>query len=235
VADTDNGKSDAIGAITKGFDQYEYVAIIVPGLALLLGLSIALPGRLPWTFDKDLSVGAFGIFLIAAYVSGHVLRAIGDVAEPRFWKCCGGLPTEWVLNDKHKLLGDLQKQKLAKAVQSLLAVADEIVLSNYDSKRVEWQGITRQIYAKVSDAGHTARVDAFNRTLGMMNGVTVAFVVVGFLFAAKSYRAGVFSSETTLFSALAFIAAAFTLHRFYIFGILYARELFVQFLEIQKS
>lgn len=232
--------SDIIGAITKGFDQYEYVAIIVPGLALLLGVSIAAPGRLPWTFDKDLTIGAFGIFLIAAYIAGHVLRAIGDVAERYFWRMCGGQPTEWVLNpnDKHQLLSGAQRQKLQTAVQPLLAKTQptpEIPLSDYQSKLGEWQGVTRSIYAKVSQAGRAGRIDVFNRTLGMMNGVTIAFGLVGVLFAIKSYRAGAFQSQTTLLSALAFIAAAFTLRRFYAFGTYYGRELFVQFLEVQKT
>lgn len=232
---SDNGNSDAIGGITKGFDQYEYVAVIVPGLAFLLGLSLAMPGRLPWTFDKDLSIGAFGIFLIAAYVVGQVLRAIGDVVERYFWRWCGGQPTEWVTNKAHTLLDDAQEKDLAKKVQSLLGATAAINLSDYQSKPAEWQAITRRIYAKVSQAGHADRIDVFNRTLGMMNGVTIAFLAIGSLFAAKSCRAGVFLSETTLLSALAFIAAAFTLHRFYAFGTYYGRELFVQFLEVQKA
>lgn len=228
--DADDAKSDVIGAITKGFDQYEYVAVIVPGATLLFGVSLVLPDRL-WTFDKDLGIGAAVILLIGAYIAGHVLRAIGDLAEPWLWKLRGGMPTEWVTREQQKLLDQEQKEKLTMKVRSLLGNS-AIRLSDYKSKPGEWQAVTRRIYAKVKRGGHADRVDVFNRTLGMMSGVTVALLLICLLFALKSWRAGVLLSQTTLWSALALIAAALTLHRFYAFGVYYARELFVEFLEV---
>jgi hypothetical protein len=218
--------------ITKGFDQYEYVAVIIPGATLLFALSIAFPDRFPLTFDKNLSLGALGIFLIAAYVTGHVLRAIGDIAEKGFWWWFGGQPTEWVIENKRKLLDETQRRDLVTAVKTLLGL--EINLSDYvpKEKRGEWQAVTRQIYAAVSRAGLSVRVDAFNRSGGMMMGITISLATLAPLFVIRAFSQ--FWCYAVLFGVLALILGAL-LFRFYLFGVSYARELYVQFLNLART
>jgi hypothetical protein len=67
--------------ISQYFDQYAYVAVIAPGAALLFGLLLVWPGIFPDGASSETSLGALGVFLIAACIAGQILRAIGDVAE----------------------------------------------------------------------------------------------------------------------------------------------------------
>jgi ABC-type multidrug transport system fused ATPase/permease subunit len=231
VAETASGQ---IGAITQSFDTYEYTAVIIPGATLLVGLLIAFQDAFPSAFNKDLTLGAFGMFLVAAYVVGQVLRAIGDLAEKRLWDMRGGQPTEWVLNDNdvHKLLDASQRAQLTQAVRELLA-SPTLNLSDYAEKKEEWQAVTRRIYAKVSGLGRSARIDAFNRTFGMMNGITIAFLVLAVIFLIEAALSG--KPWFLLFAVLAVAFAAVTLNRFFQFGKYYGRELFVQFLDSVQS
>jgi hypothetical protein len=221
--------SDQLGAITKSFDAYEYVAVIIPGATLLAGLVIAFANPFPWSLSKDLSIGALGMFLIAAYVAGQVLRAVGDFAEKGLWHLRGGQPTEWVLkkNDIHQLLDGDQRNELTQALQTLLASPD-LDLSAYDGNAEKWQAVTRRIYANVNAAGHNARIDAFNRTMGMMIGLTIAFIVLAVVYLVMALSGG--WHWFLLFAAFAVVFAAATLHRFFAFGKHYGRELYVQFL-----
>lgn len=266
----EQGESNKLSAITNSFDQYEYVAVIMPGAAFLFGLMIALPGRLPWTVDKDFSLGLLGIFLVAAYVAGQILRAIGDVVENPFWQRFGGQPTTWVLapnkaeakagdggqSKKRGLLDPDQTTQLETRLKALTGGSRDFRYYAEPERRGEWQAVTRRIYATVYKAGQSARVDAFNRTGGLMIGLTVALAATGLLLWTEAlWRSGLIAplaSETTdvhgllisglshlqelaLFGAIALTLAGLTLYRFYVFGILYGRELFVQFLDLPSA
>ena len=220
--------ADQLGGITKSFDQYEYVAIIIPGATLLIGLLIALPGWLPVTIDKDFSLGAFGMFLIAAYVAGQVLHAIGEVAEREFWRFWHGMPTDWVVENKPKLLDDGQWKNLPDAIKKLLG--QEITLEHYKSDRKGWRALVRQIYVVVNAAGRTARIDAFNRTYGLMSGMTIALLILAAVFGIEVWCGGALISKATLGCAVALVSAGFTLGRLYASGVSYGRELFSEFL-----
>lgn len=236
------GSSDHSDAITKSFDQYEYVAVIVPGAALLLGLHMVWPEHLALTADREITLGTFGMFVIAAFVVGQILRAIGDLAEKGFWWLFGGMPTEWVLEDIPNLVGPSPVQEFkpklldedqTKRLNASLKLNKPIDRKNYNSD--EWQAETRQIYSKVRQAGQSGRIDAFNRTLGMMNGLTVALVLIALAFGIKALCSAPAWQHPALFAAVALVLAALTLYRFYIFGKLYGRELFVQFLALKPE
>jgi len=255
----DNGtkkESDQANGLAKSFDQYEYVAVITPGAALLLGLLLTFPGILPGKSDSDIGLGALGIFLVAAYVAGQILRAIGDVAEKKLWRYVGGMPTEWILRPDlaerikqlrwHKWLPDIgslldkqQEHDLKARVDKLFNVKfDEFVVTDDDASKREkkfddWQAITRRIYTTVLAAKKNARVDAFNRTYGMMVGITVALAITS---AALWVQALVTDDlKRALLGVLAFIVANFTMYRAFVFGKLYARELYVSFLAATKT
>lgn len=233
--DKDKGKEkekDAglVGAITKSFDQYEYIAVITPGATLLLGLALVAFEKLPWTGEKDIGLGFLGMFLIAAYVTGQFLRAIANGIEWAFWKCCGGMPTDWVAQDKQSLLDGTQKARLQDQLKTLLGAPIEWSALRADPEK--WRGITRQIYAKVSVAGRSFRIDAFNRSYGMMLGLTVALLALAALCWTHPWLDLSWPARSKYIGGLALALAALTLYRAYLFGVSYGRELFVQFLEL---
>jgi hypothetical protein len=218
------------GAITKSFDQYEYVAVITPGATLLLGLALVAFEQFPWTSEKDIGVGFLGLFLVAAYVTGQFLRAIGDGLDWLLWKCLGGMPTDWVVQSGQSLLDDAQRKKLEGRLQVLLG--EKVTLDNFGSQPEKWRGITRQIYVAVSTAQRSARIDAFNRSYGMMIGLTVALLVLGILCCTHPLFDLSWPDRSRYIGALALALAALTLYRAYLFGKSYGRELLVQFLEL---
>jgi hypothetical protein len=204
----------------KNFDQYEYVAVIIPGATLLLGLSIEWPQYLHMASEnKELSLGELGLFLVAAFIAGQMLQSVGDLLEPLLWAPAGGLPTDWV-RKPDRLISPGQRTQLQTRVRTLIA-QDDFNLDTVDTGK--WFSITRQIYGKINAAKLADRLDAFNRTYGLMRGFAIALIVLAIVFFtfdnARQYLG---------FGALAL--AILALIRFYLFGKIYGRELFAQFL-----
>ncbi len=235
--------SDQASGFAKSFDQYEYVAVITPGAALLFGLYLVLRPNIPFSDLKDIGIGTFGAFLVAAYVIGHILRAVGDVFE-ELWLIFGGRPSEWVLQENPQKRGLLNAQQLGELVTRVDKLGfefDTMQLKPKDGycarrKKFEsWQAVTRQIYIDVRKAKNSGRVDVFNRTYGMMVGITVALLIVALLLLVKSYMAGFGWTEATIGCVIALILVGFSLYRTYLFGKLYARELYVSFLDLAKA
>jgi hypothetical protein len=236
-SDSENGKSAGdIGGITKSFDQYEYIGVVIPGATLLFGLLLIWSEPFRASISKDFSLGSLGLFVIAAYVVGHIVRALGDLLEAVFWACFGGMPTDWAPDNKRHLLDDNQREALKLHLRSLLKKKD-LTLEQYKDNRQEWRAIIREIYAAVARAKMSARVDVFNRTYGLMIGITMADIIIGLVLVvqvALCDAANLPVPERTAISIaiMAFVVAILTMHRAFLFGRSYARELFVQFLEL---
>jgi hypothetical protein len=209
-------------ADSKTFDQYEYVAVITPGLVFLFGLSQVWPQQLDLSNYKDVSVGALGLILVAGYVAGQGLRAVGEPLEWLFWKALGGMPTDWVLKTKTWLISGPDRNKVEEQVQTLLK-QPQFKFATVKDKIGHWHSLTRQIYAAISKAGHASRIDAFNRTYGLMRGFTIALVALGIVFL-------IFDPDQRWLAGVAFVLAALAFFLFFQSAISYARELFAQFL-----
>lgn len=236
-SDNGNGKgAGGIGGITKSFDQYEYIGVVIPGATLLFGLLLIWSEPFRSSISKDFSLGALGLFVIAAYVVGHIVRALGDFFEAVFWACFGGLPTDWAPENKHHVLDKNQREALKTHLRVLLKKKD-LTLEQYKNNRQEWRAVIREVYAAVARAKASARVDVFNRTYGLMIGITMALMIIGVALLAQ-VRLGdpaslpVPGRAAIVIVILTFIAAILTAHRAFLFGRSYARELFVQFLEL---
>jgi hypothetical protein len=205
------------------FDQYEYVAVITPGAALLLGLSLEWPQHLHLVSNKELSLGDLGLFLVAAYLTGQLVQALAEFLDRGFWMAVGrGLPTDWVRRPDNGLISNDQRDRLQDRLRAQLGQA------NLDLAKVPndaWYGITRQVYAAVSAANRAARIDAFNRTYGLMRGVAVAFLILTVVY-------WIAEPGRWWLGAGALILAGLSALRFYYFGQDYARELFVQYLAL---
>jgi hypothetical protein len=242
-ADSDDKKdSGGLGAIGKNFDQYEYVAVITPGAALLIGILLLWHDNVPLDASKETGLGALGLFLVAAFVAGQILQAIGESLARIMWRCCGGMPSEWVLlkDPPSPLLDPDQKQELSTRIKELWNVDfEKLTVETKDPKRAEkfdeWQAVTRRINIKVANAHKGGRINAFNRTYGMMIGLTVAILFVAVFLLKRIPFAGAGPLKAGVLCLLAFAIAGFMLHRAYVFGKLYARELFVSFLEVTKT
>lgn len=197
------------------FDSYETTGIVVPGAALLFGLWLIFPNSLPSGIElKDISLGAFGIFAVAAFCVGHLLQSPANLIESALWSLCGR-PTERMVGNPRALAAS-QRALLRERVRQLLGLdAPEV-----EAGAAEWHPIVRAIAAAITAAGRSARMDKFNATYGLHRGLATSLLIV----AVVALVAGKLSF------AIAFaIACAFAAMRAIRFAKHYATELWTQF------
>jgi hypothetical protein len=208
----------------KTFDFYEFAGVLAPGAVFLFSLTVLLP-QLGSAMGRDnMTIGNLGIFVILSYVTGHLVQAAGNVLERAMWKPFGGMPTHWVRKHRQSLLAPAQREALATKLKTKLGLALPEELSKLDQRA--WSGITSQIYACVQCAGASNRIDIFNANYGMFRGIAAAIFLTQ---TALLFLHGINHWKISLVLALALAAS---LYRMFRFGKHYARELFVQFLQL---
>ncbi len=208
----------------RKLEFYEFVGVVAPGALLLFGLANIFQDVNSLLHDKQITFGELGLFLILAYIAGHLVQGIGNGVERVWWACSGGWPTDWVRTGKHQILAPAQLKILPLRVQENLRISCPDQLS--DLGKSEWWNITRQAYAAVKKAGMSGRVDTFNGNYGMFRGIAASLVVLLCVALAELE-----SHNYRMYGVLA-VAAGLALLRMHRFGVHYARELFVQFLNL---
>lgn len=210
----------------KQFDYYEFTGILLPGALLLAGVVVLWPEATSVDGFKDLSVGGLGIFVLLAYVTGHLVQAVGNWLEWMWWKVLGGMPVDWIRSGVKDLIAPAQLQKLRPAIQERLCISLPENLA--DLTAAAWHSIARQVYAAITGAGRAARIDTFNGNYGLNRGLLAASLLVAGL-SLFSPRAS--NALTATLVVIALLAAA-RMHRFAKY---YGRELFIQFLQLPSS
>jgi len=208
----------------RQFDFYEFTGILVPGVTALAGAVVFLSGWGLFGLIKDTSVRGLGVFIVLAYVAGHVVQAVGNAVETVWWKCRGGIPSDWIRSRPSRLLGPQQSSALQGRIRERLGLAEFDMATG---SAHEWYGITRQIYADVAAAGRAARVDTFNGNYGLNRGIAAGSLVVLVL----SLTDATFDPRAV---AVIVATAAMAFYRMDRFARHYARELFVQFLQLPE-
>lgn len=205
-------------------NAYETLGVAVPGAVIVLAASAALPEFREF-FGKDApSVGGLGIFVAMSYIAGQILQSLGNVLEKVVWAFLGGMPTDWIRTKKKTKL--LSLQQLDKLNEVLKAKYTSFVTPEKIGER-EWYAITREIYAVLEKDGRVERIESFNRNYGMLRGLAVGFlaaIVVYVLFNPADWKIPVVLA----------VASAMAIGRMVRFGTHYGRELFVQFLAMDK-
>jgi hypothetical protein len=206
----------------KQFDFYEFTGILVPGATVLTGAVVLFPGWGLPALIKDTSIGGLGVFIVLAYVLGHLVQAVGNGIESIWWKIWGGMPTDWLRTKPDCLLAPSQLTVLEKAVKERLGL-DGLQISH--STAGQWYAVTRQVYAEVAGAGRAARIDVFNGNYGLNRGIGAGLLVVLVIALINWPVDWTFAGGVTAALAL----AIYRMHRF---ARHYAREVFVQFLQL---
>lgn len=207
----------------KKLTFYEQVGIVVPGAVLVFGLLFFIPSLKELLAKDNVSVGQFGIFVLLSYAAGHLIAALGNVGESLLWRPFGGLPSDWVLQEKTILLSDQQRERIPKKLETRLGL---IVPALAGLERKTWFPISRQIYSDVERYGKRARIEAFNGNYGLNRGLSAGcFTLAIVAFVAGNWPAC---------AGLLILSAVYT-YRAYRFGVYYGRELYVQFLSLSDS
>lgn len=205
---------------TKNFSFYEQVGIVMPGSVFLFGLLFCLP-QLKEVFAKDgISVGSLGIFVIISYAAGHLLAAVGNVTENLYWRCKGGMPSNWIIGRKPRLLSSVQITK----VEALVAARLGLVMAPLANLTVEsWSPIFRQIYSDVERHGKPDRGNTFNGNYGLNRGLSAATFALAVMILIQNIN------HWPVSLGLLGVSCVY-LYRMHRFGVHYAREIYNQFL-----
>lgn len=205
------------------FNAYEYVGVIAPGSVIMFGAILIYPDLKELISGEGVTIGGLGIFIILAYIVGHLLQGLGNFFEKIFWFFFDGMPTQWVLKPKQRLLASVQITKLFYAVKRLYPQFDAASITKKD-----WFFLTREIYSRVKAANHSDRIDSFNRTYGLLRGIAVALIF------SAALSAFFYPANWKAYTVIG-VAAALASYRMYLFGTHYGRELFIAFLKVSDE
>jgi len=199
---------------------YEQVGIVIPGSVFLFVVMFYVQ-ELKDIFSKDgFSVGGLGIFVIISYAIGHLLAALGKIIEKFYWKLNGGIPSNWILGSKPRLL---YKEQIAK-VEALTVTRLGFTLPPFaELPEKDWFPIFRQIYSDIEKNGKSNRADIFNGNYGLNRGLSAASLSLSFAILIHSTNQWIVS--------LVLLGISFVyIYRMNTFGQTYAREVYTQFL-----
>ncbi len=182
---------------SKAFDAYEVIGVITPGTVVGLLLALEWPELRALLGDDGLSLGDFGLFMVMAFVLGHLVQTLGNLIEEAIARTIG-MPTSWVRNPKQGLITPSQRAALITKIEALEGQPVDATKTS----RTHWRSMVMRGYAKVRAAGKSARIDAFNRTYGLFRGLSAAFL------AAFAWFAFAHPGEQQTLVVLGLLAAA---------------------------
>ncbi len=214
----------------KTFDFYEFAGILVPGAVFLIGLALLYPDVRALIDLKGFDVGDLGLFVLLAYAAGILLQGVGDIVQWVWWRLWGGQPTDWVRTCRHHLLADDQMTALTTQLTTKLNLPTSTNITNMTANA--WFSITRQMYAAVASQGKTNRIDIFNGNYGLSRSIAAALIAVIVLIFINDLDH--WQAHLQIAGVLA-VAAGLAVARMQRFGTHYARELFVQFLQLPAT
>ena len=202
----------------RQLDFYEFAGIVAPGVVLITTslLAVMEPPVL-----LEMNLGASAIFIIFAYVIGHILQGIGNWFELAWWKLFGGMPTDWVLNRADPILSADQREQLFLAIEKNEGIGKSRLI---EIKRKDWFLLVRSLYVAIQKNGNTERIERFNGNYGLLRGVAISCFASGaIMFSAPGGNA--------VYGGALAIAGLLSLQRMHRFAKYYARELFLQYLK----
>jgi len=211
----------------KDFDFYQVIGVISPGVIVVTGgIVLFFPEqRQNLESISNLSIGGLGLGLILAYALGQLLQAFGSIIEKIWWKFWGGMPIDWVRSGKRDLVAESQRKQIQRHAQTMLN-DQSLDFTSIDAK--QWYSIVRQMYAAVSIEARASRIDVFNANYGLCRGVVASFLALFAATVIKDWQLWILELVLVILIAL----SIFRMHRF---GVHYARELFIQFLDSQDK
>lgn len=207
----------------KQFEYYEFIAVLIPGVILLYGLSLAFREATLF-LGQDISLGKFGLFFIISFAAGHLLQAFGNIFESVYWRFNSGMPTDWVRSGKGNFVEETMRKQLRNRIQEHFKLKD---FTFDEVSCAEWNSIVRQIYIEVEKQGQNRRVDIFNSYYGLFRGMSVSFLVLSICILLKS----VYLWPWAIFCLMLLVISMFRMHRFSGY---YAKELFLQFIQLES-
>ncbi|MFH1114198.1 MAG: hypothetical protein V1792_09780 [Pseudomonadota bacterium] len=207
----------------RNFDFYEFACMLGPGAIVLACFAVLYPGFSEVLLSKNLGAGNLGVFLILAYMAGSLVQAGGNLLEWLWWGSWGGMPTDWVRTGRRKPLSEAQIKALEDRIPSRLTIDGAVTIA--ELSRAEWYNVTRQIHTEVARQGVGQRLEVLTASYGLNRGLTSALLIACAMVSVKY-------APLSRWSLLLLLLGLIALYRMHRFGIHYARELFLEFLQL---
>ena len=205
---------------SKAFDAYEVIGVITPGTVVALLLALEWPELRALLGDDSLSVGDFGLFLVMAFVLGHLVQVLGNLIEEAIAATIG-MPTTWVRKADQSLVSDGQRAALIAKLEAM----EGHTVDPAKTKRKPWRNMMMRGYSRVRAVQRSSRIDAFNRTYGLFRGLSAAFI------AAAAWYAYAYPELRNHVIVLGVLAAG-SLWRMQRASINYAKSLIHEFIDL---
>jgi len=212
-----------IEKITTYFNPFEFKSIIIPGGYVLSFLLITHPSL--ESFIATITFGGFSLFVFLSFIVGQLINSLSYFQEKLFWYFFGGMPTDWVLGENRqkkrwaKILTETQLLKLDELIQKKLIIDLNSVHTN------DYRAVVHQLRLNIHNDKLQRLVD-HNTHYCLHRALSTASALLAFyLFFIYAWTIGI----------IIIICLFLFLYRMYKFGIYYARELFLQFINVSNS
>jgi hypothetical protein len=203
----------------KQFDPYDFISVIVPG-SILAGLVVLEMPTFKEMIGMDgVNLGGLGLFVIAAFVLGHLVQSLGNIVEKINW-LIGGWPSDRVRSLEQDLISSDQREQLRVKVS--LMEGSDTELEKYTI--ADWKSVTARIAARVSKSENSNRIEYAKRNYGLFRGIVASLLISTGWYSLSSDR----EVGTLLVLGVVTLAAIVRMRRF---GRIYARNLFHAFLD----
>jgi hypothetical protein len=196
-------------------DFYEFVSLIVPGSALLVVVGYVFDIREMGDLLAPQDFGSLGIHLILAYITGHLLQAVGCFLEALYWKAWKGMPSDWPISWPQEPDSSTAK-----------AAVEELCKQKTTDLR-QWRALVAQARSTVYSSERAGRLHVFNANYSMFRGLIAAELIVG----ASAWMSSL--NPVVLYPILA-VVVLLTGYRMHRFALHYARELFANVAELVR-
>lgn len=164
------------------FDTFEFAALIAPGSVVVIALALLYPQILQLAQPAALIAAG----LVSAYVSGHLVAALGNLAEPVFSAFSKRIENrnlaQWVSGG---YILEAQKSRVE-------TLAVDLGLTSFDAARPrERKIVLKQMRLSITSGAGLDRLETFNGLYNLSRNLTIAFTVTLVLcFAFSHYAAG---------------------------------------------
>jgi hypothetical protein len=218
IISPEEARMSASAQITKPYaiDFYEFTGVIIPGSLFDFGSETLDPILTPDTF------GGLGVHIILAYITGHLIQALGNWLEKRYWALWGGMPTDWPITRP-------QRKSFPKAIEQVCTITKEKQPSgSMDDQLRTWKRLVSEARSTVYKEGRASRIQVFNGNYGMFRGVLSVILIV----AATGWLGSV---DAVILYPVLFGLAILTRARMHRFAEHYSRELFANVAAINRE
>jgi hypothetical protein len=212
----------------KDLSFYDQMGILFPGAVLLIGLSVLFPElKAAVGAGGGVSLGDLGLFLVVAYVLGHLVAAAGEYLEKVVWARDGGMPSNWL--NKPDFLWD-------GAVARIQAKLEKRLKIKRDIPKLDQEGVQKIFWPIYQDTltqeTGTNRITTFNGVYALSRGLAVALLALALMLPILTYFPARTVPDWPYWSVGLVAVAAIFIHRMRHFGRFFAKEVYRVFTQL---